>query len=512
MANAHSQTHASAQAIAQMSSFTALGGSPEWRSLLPTDITDVLATTETAVHDTIDPSNQFEAGSLVSVTCDPKLRAGFTSELADLIIPAALRTQWTPLVAAAAGPRSLRATAARPTSATSAHFVVPTMASALAVSTLVYVSGCAIAANNGLKVVNGSPSTTTIPVAGLTAETFTAGQNVTLEVCGFQFASGDCTITVSGSTITIGTTVKDLTELGLVSGQSIMVGESSNAAYSFATAASNGPGRIVSAPTANALVLEMMHTTAVTDAGASKTIRIMFGQTCRAVARTHTDYLEPWFQLETSVENLGAADAESYLYNEQCAVNTMTAAFPSSALATLSADMIATDTARTDTRRTNAATPTLAKRTIPFNTTSDISGRVFLASAGTAATGVITAVNLIIENQATRTFGHGALAAQAITFGKIRVRIELTVFLTESNLLDAARANTDLKANWWIRNAECAYAFDVPSCRAKISSGDWTKAGVITMSTELMANKDGTWATSLIVSKVPGCSALPTRA
>lgn len=504
MANTHSQTHASAQAIAQMSSFASLGGSPEWRALLPTDITDVLATTETAAHDTIDPSNQFEAGSLVSVTADPKLRAGFTSELADVLLPAALRTQWT-------GPRSLRTAATRPTSATSAHYVVPTMASSLPVNTLVYVSGCAIAANNGLKVVTGSPTTTTIPVSGLTAETFTTAQNVTIEVCGFQFASGDLTITVSGSTITLGTTTKDLTELGLVSGQSVMIGESSAAAYSFATAASNGPARVASAPTTNAISLEMMHTTAVTDNGSGKTIRLMFGQTCRAVARTSSDYVEPYFQVETSVENLGAADAESYLYNEQCAINTLTAAFPSSALATLAADLIATDTTRTDTRRTNASTPTLAKRTIPFNTTSDISGRVFISSGLTAATGVITAVNLVIENGVTRTYGHGALAAQAITAGKVRVRIELTCFLTESNLLDAARANTELRANWWIRNNECAYAFDVPSCRAKVTSGDWTKGGVVTVSTEIMANKDTTWSTSLIVSKVPGCSALPTR-
>lgn len=511
MANTHSQTHASAQAIAQMSSFAALGGSPEWRALLPTDITDVLATTETAVHDTIDPSNQYEAGSLVSVTCDPKLRAGFTSELADVLIPAALRTQWTPLVAATAGPRSLRATADRPTSATSAHFVVPTMASALAVNTLVYVTGCAIPANNGLKLVNGSPSTTTIPVAGLTAETFTAAQNVTLEVCGFQFASGDLTITVSGSTITLVSTVKDLTQLGLVAGQPIMIGEDSAAAYAFATAASNGPARIASAPTTNAISLEMMHTTAVTDAGTAKTIRLMFGQTCRAVARTHTDYLESWFQVETSVENLGSADATSYIYDEQCAVNTLTASFPSAALATLSADLMATDSARTDTQRTNASTPTLAKRTIAFNTKSDISGRVFIASSGAAASGVITAVNLIVENQAQRTEAHGQLAAAAITFGKTRIRIELTCFLTESNYLDAARANTEIKANWWIRNAECAYAFDVPSARAKISSGDFAKGGVVTLTTEIMANKDSTWATSLIVSKVPGCPALPAR-
>ena len=48
MANTHSQTTNSAQAIAAMSSYGTLGGSPEWRSLLPAAIDGVFPAIESA--------------------------------------------------------------------------------------------------------------------------------------------------------------------------------------------------------------------------------------------------------------------------------------------------------------------------------------------------------------------------------------------------------------------------------------------------------------------------------
>lgn len=503
MANAHSQTMNSAQALALMSGYNTLGGSPEWRSLLPTAIDGVFPSIETARHDTIDPTNQYEAGSIINLTCDPKLTAGFTAELADALIPAALRTVWT-------GPTSLRSTATRPTSATSVHYVTPAIASALVVNTLVNVTGATIAGNNGVKVVSGSPSTTTIPVSGgLTAETFTAANNVSLEVCGFQFSSGDLTMTVSGSTITLATTTKDLTQLGLATGQSGYLGDTAAAAYSFATAACNGPFRVVSVAT-NAMVVEMMHTAAVTDAGASKTIRMRFGQTCRVVPRTSGSYLESWFQTETVVENLGTSDADAFIYTENSALNTLTIAAPSAALVTLTADLMASDSTTTETRRTNASTPTTAVRTVAFNTRTDISGRVFITVGGAAATGVITSANIIIENGTNRVPAHGSLA-DVVVFGKTGVRVEFECFLTESNIIAAGRDNAEIKANWWLRNSECAYAFDMPSGRISAFSGNFAKEGVVTLTATIMANKDATYGTSLIVSKVPACSALPAR-
>jgi hypothetical protein len=511
MANNPSQTHNSAQAIAVMSAYGSLGGSPEWHQLKPTDIAGVLATTSDAQHDTIDPSNQYEAGSVVGLEAKPTIAAGFTYQLAQLLLPMAMRTQWTPLIGATSGPRSLDATAYRPTSATSAHYVHPSITTALPVSTLVKVTGCATTANNGVKVVSGVPSATNTPVSGgLTAETFTAAQNVTLEVCGFQFSSGDATITVSGSTITLGTTTKDLTELGLVAGQPIFIGDSSAAAYSFATAASNGPARVLTIA-ANAITLDSTFTTFASDSGTSKTIRIFFGQSCRIVPRTSANYVESYFQTETGVENLGSANATRYLYAENGAIDTLTIAAPAAALATMTANVMATDVTDTDTQRTNASTPTLAKRTIAYNTTTDVSGRLFLSSDGTALTGYITGATITIENQAAANPAHGVLGSAITSFGKLRVKLAITAFLTESGIIAAARSNYEVRGNVWLRNGDGAIVFDIPSARLKTPSASFPKGQIVTIDAEMTANADTTWSTSLIASKIPGCPALPSR-
>lgn len=501
-----SQANNSSVAVAAMSAFGTLG-SAEWRTQLPLSIEDPTAPTELAQHDTIGPDNQYEPGAIVGVTAAPKIRVGATAEALDTFLDAGLRCAWS-------GPTSLRATATRPTSATTAHYVVPTMGAALRAGDLVWVSGCAIAANNGLKVVSGSPSTTTIPTTPAPlAETFTAVQNVTIEVCGYQFGSGDCTIDETSGVYTIGATTKDLTQLGLVAGQVIHIGSSDAAAYAFATAADYGPAMVTSTPVAGSFtVAPLFGQTFVDDAGTSKTIRLLFGQTARVVPKTSGNYLERFYQVETSVENLGTADATAWIYGENAAIDTLTISAPSKALVTLAVDMKATDATKEESQRTNASTPTVPKRVLPYSTaTADFTGRIYLSSAGTALTGYVSSMNLVLENQASENPAIGQASSAFTSFGKVRVRLETSAFLTVGGAIDAARNNTAIKADFAMRNAECAYFFVIPDGRIQNGPATFPKNQVVALDLPIMANKDGTYSTSLIVSKIPGCPALPAR-
>ncbi len=504
MANTPSNTHATTQAIAKMSAYGTLGASPEWRALLPLEISGVTAATEQARHETIDATNQHEPGSTVGLTAETPLSVGLTYEAVAALLPGAMRTAWS-------GPAALDASATRPTSKTSAHFVVPAMSASLPQYTLVKVSGCAVAADNGVKVVASGGSTTQIPITGgLTAETFTAAQNVTIEVCGYQFASGDLTLEAFGVN-TLTTTTKDLTELQLVSGQAIWIGDTSAAAYSFATAADYGPARLTATPTANAMTVDGTFGTFSTDNGSGKTIRLFFGRTARVVGRDSGSYAESYYQVETAIENLGAANATHYLYLNDGAIGSFEISAPSGALATMSAQLMGTDVTNTDTRRTNASTPTLAKRTIAYNTTSDISGRLFLASDGTALTGYVTSATLTIDNAANMNPAHGILGSAITTFGKITVTLAMDVFLTESALLTAARNNYEVRGNVWIRNGDGAIVLDIPSGRLAVESAAFPAGQVVTIPATLTASRDSTWGTSLIASLIPGCPALIAR-
>lgn len=501
-----SQSNNATVAIARMTDQGTLG-SPEWLTILPTEIGDPTAVPEYAQHDTIGPDNQYEAGALIKVNAAPKLRMGASAEMLDLALEAAVRCSWS-------GPISRRTAATRPTSATAVHFVVPS-GTVLKLNDLIKVTGALNPANNGIFVVSGAPGATTIPTTPAPAvETFAASANVCIEVCGFQFAAGDCTTTTTAGVTTIGATAKNLTELALVNGQAIQIGSSDAAGYAFATAADNGIAYVTSTPAAGSFTVKpLFGQTFVTDNGAAKTIRILFGQTLRAVPKTHASYIDAFYQIETGVENLGSADATAWVYSENSAVDTFTLSMPANALATLALDMKATDAAKETTQRTNASAPITAKRILPYATSNaDCTGRVYLYSAGTALTGFIASMNLVISNQATENPAIGSPSSAFTSFGKIGIKLELTAFLTEGGLIDAPRNNTAISMNFAIRNGDCTYVFHVPEGRIGNGPANFSKNQVVTIDAPVMAIKDGTYATSLIVSKIPGCPALAARA
>lgn len=161
----------------------------------------------------------------------------------------------------------------------SAHtYTLTNTGSAIRVNDLILGSGFTNTGNNVLSRVTALTGTTAITVAtGLTTEASPPAAHK-LVVVGFQFASGDVTITNSGSAFPFLTaTAKDLTQLGILPGEWVFIGDDSNSAYSFATAANNGYARVRSV-TATTMTFDKTYTDMVTDAGTSKTVRIFLGR------------------------------------------------------------------------------------------------------------------------------------------------------------------------------------------------------------------------------------------
>lgn len=141
---------------------------------------------------------------------------------------------------------------------------------------LVRFTGFTNAANNGL--FRCSTASTTVPAfasSGLVAEAAPPAA-ARMKVVGAQGASGDITATATG----LGSTALDFTTLGLRVGQWIKIGDASNAAFQFATAALNGWARIT-AIAATALTLDNLPVGWTTDTGTGKTIRFFFGDTIK---------------------------------------------------------------------------------------------------------------------------------------------------------------------------------------------------------------------------------------
>ncbi len=142
------------------------------------------------------------------------------------------------------------------------------------VGDLVFASGFTNAANNGLKQVTGATATNLTVAETLVAEA-AAPTAAKLVAVGFQFATTDLVVDMTGSLPQLTTSAKDFAELGLVPGEFIYIGGDS-AAYQFATSGM-GFARVRSIAT-NALVIDKCQEDLATDAGTGKTIRVFFGR------------------------------------------------------------------------------------------------------------------------------------------------------------------------------------------------------------------------------------------
>lgn len=491
-----SYTNRTAQAIAVESSAGVLPGSPTWYSLSPNAIDGIGTVLARKSRDPISVSNQRQFGSVIDRTATPKFSGDLTMSALDLFLEGTIRCALT-------GPARFAPSAATSTAITVAS------GGALAQNTLVYVRGASIAANNGLKVVGASSTGTSIVISGgMTAETFTAANNVTVEVCGFRFASGDLQINSSGNLIT---TTKDLTELGLVSGQMAWLGGAAGSAF----ALTNGRGhfRITTAPTANLITTDKRFGTWSTDSGTSKTVDLYFGRIAKVVPLTDANYLERYYQIETTYHRLGSGDAAAYGYMLGNAVGQATMGFASKDFATLAIDFTGTsETAPSTSRATNASSPLREVKKAAISTTSDVlAGKLSKVGTdgvvGNGLTGYIASASLTVNNNVSTNPAHNVLGSFETSFGSISIEAKINAYFTEIDIPSHAASNLPVTAHWLFRNNDGAVVFDLPYCEFAVEATNFPKDQTVTVDLMAGAVEDPIWGTSLIVSLLPYCPA-----
>ena len=496
-----SHTNRTAQAVAVESSAGVLPGSPTWYTLGPNAIEGIGAVLDRKSRSPISPTNQRQFGSVVDVKATPKFNGDLTWSALDVFLESILRCRFS-----ATGPAVFA-----PTAATSTAITVPS-GGALAQNTLVYVRGARVAANNGLKVVGaGSTGTSIVISGGMTAETFAATDHVTVEVCGFRFSSGDLQISGSGTTLITGT--KDLTQLGLVSGQMCWLGGGSDNTSALSLTNGRGPFRLTSTPTANLITTDKRYGTWSNDTGTGKTVDLYFGRQARVVPRTHADYLERYYQLETTYNRLGAADATAYGYMKGNAIAQATFGFPVKDFASLAIDFTGTDeTPPSTTRATNAASPLREVKTASVSTVTDVyRGRVLKVGTdgvvGVGLTGYISGLSMTVNNNVGLNPAHGVLGSFETSFGMINIDAKVNAYFTEIDVPSHARSNLPVTADWWFRNNDGAACFDIPYAELTVDGQNFPVNETIKVDLAAGAVEDPIWGTSLIVSLLPYCPA-----
>jgi hypothetical protein len=323
---------------------------------------------------------------------------------------------------------------------------------ALAAGTLIWVTGSAITANNGLKVVAAGSTATEVkvPTGSLTATT----EALTIKVVGYQGGPADLTLTNSGGVKTLGSTLLNFTTLGLIPGEWVFVGGDA-AGTQFATAANNGFARVKTVA-AHAVTFDKTQGTWVTDAGTGKTIRLFVGD----VVKNESDpglIVRQTVQLERTLSTAGI----EYLVG--CVANTLTVNMSTADKVTLDLGYVAIDHATVAYGAEKAGTRPTIGTGEAFNTSSDFS-RLRLADDGTDAllASYLTEATISISNNANPTKGLGVLGAFDVSVGDFTAGGNLTAYFSTITAVEAVRSNADATLDFVLVKNNAGMLVDLP--------------------------------------------------
>lgn len=337
---------------------------------------------------------------------------------------------------------------------------------------LLFAKGFSDSTANGLKVVTGTPTATSVPVT--TAIPTLSGELGTISRVGFEFASGDADIDASGTLPAITTTTKDLTTLGLIPGEFVFIG-GDNASNQFVNAVNNGFCRIRSIAT-NRIEFDKTAGVMVDETGTGLSIHLFFGRVCKNELGTLIKRRS--YQLE---RQLGAPD--DALPNEIQSQYVVGAVASELSVNIASAAKVEMDLTFQGTRPENRSGATGVKsgtrlalvESDAFNTSDNIP-RIKLSKviAGNAAPDALFAfaqdITLTINNNIDPNKAVGVLGAFDVSAGTFEVSGEMTTYFSNVDAIDAVINNEDVSLEIHLAKANQGITIDLPL----ISLGDGT--------------------------------------
>lgn len=377
----------------------------------------------------------------------------------------------------------------RPTAVTATGYTVPANG-ALSNNLLVFARGFATAANNGVKLLAGTSTSTEIKTAGLVVEG-SPPANVTLDVCGMQGASGDIGIDGSGN-LTSASAAFGL--LNLQVGQGIWVGGALGGALVFANAAYRGYA-VVRAFTASLITLERRSwTVGSADTGAGKTIQLLYTKYFRNRSIDDADYIEPSLHGELEIQSVGPAGVAQFTYAKGLSLKTWEMDAPLESKITTMATYLGTDVSdpvEAGARVAGASTAYAPQATALLDTSTDLQ-RVRLANASNE-TSLIAEVNswkLTGENNITPRKQQGTFGAAGMIYGKYQWSLTMEAYLLTGDVAKAVRDNRDLQWDCFVRNHQVGMMWNLPAVSIRGGNQSFDANSAVMVSAEVPAHRD----------------------
>jgi hypothetical protein len=282
---------------------------------------------------------------------------------------------------------------------------------------------------------------------------------------GYQFASGDLVVDMTGSLPQLTTTTKSLTELGLVPGEFIYIGGDA-AATQFDTSGM-GFARVRSIAT-NAMVIDKCQADMATDSGASKTIQIFFGRVLKN--ETGTNIKRRTYNVE---RQLGAPDdaSPSQIQSEYlvgAVPNEMTINIPTADKAALDLAFVAMDhETRTGVVGVKSGTRVSLVEEAAFNTSSNVP-LINLAIVNntdenpTPLYAYAEELTITVNNNVSPDKAIGVLGAFDASFGNFVVTGSMTAYFQDTTAVAAIRNNSDVTMDMHLAKENAGISFDIP--------------------------------------------------
>lgn len=311
------------------------------------------------------------------------------------------------------------------------------------VSAIVYASGFATSANNGRKVVSGTPTATSVTVSGLTAEA-SPPATAQLHMVGFEYATGDIAIDADGN---LTTAAANFITQGYIVNQWIDV-----------RGLTGQTGSTLARITAVAATkLTLANSTLVTEVGTGKTVSIYQAQLARTVPVTDPLFRQPVMTMELRHNSA----TPEYEYARRAQANQIVLNLPVTAKATADVTFSAADVeAPATTRRDGTWTNTRNNDSMAAATGAR---RVSVDKADeTGLSSYIKDVTITINNNGGAEAVWGDLTATFSTFGNQTVSSATEAVFIDGSVLRAARNNDTVQLTLGLSNAQGVVIFHQP--------------------------------------------------
>lgn len=330
---------------------------------------------------------------------------------------------------------------------------------------LVFGSGFAHAANNGIHVVTGTPGATSVEFSGMAAETGATG---TIVKVGHQLGSGDATLAAADSSLN--DTTFDFTTLNLNVGEWMFIGDDASGN----SPVSNVPfwGRVFSVA-AHKIVFDKTEIVLVDDAGTSKTLRIYFGRVLKnELAANIKKYT---YQLERS---LGYSDDSEtseiqgeYLKNSF--FDQVDFTFNTADKVTFDAAVVAAQyELRASTDGLKAGSRPAIPAGSPFNTAVNVR-RIAMSIVGQVSPlfAFLSDLSITIKNNITSNKAVSRLGGFSLSAGEFTCSTASTAYFADVASVQAIQDNDDVTVDTIITNKQQAIVFDLPLVALSSANG-----------------------------------------